>query len=467
MSITAVVMAGGSGSRLWPASRSMRPKQFLNLNNKTNDTMLQTTVRRLADININKTITICNEDHRFFVAEQLNQIDKLGSIILEPVGRNTAPAIALAALQANEEDLLLVLSADHVIEDVTAFNKAIADAVTLASKDMMVTFGVVPDFPHTGYGYIKKGISQEKGCLIEKFVEKPSKKLAKQYVDSDEYLWNSGMFLFKSKVYLSELKKFEPDIYNICKKCTSKDNKSDFISVEKKLFSQCPNISIDYAIMEKTDLAAVIPLDAKWSDIGSWDSLSKIEEKDTNGNTSLGDVIVHNTSNSYIRAEDKLVATVGVDNLIVISTKDAVLVSSKDNSQDVKYIVEDLKKHKREEWKLHRKVYRPWGTFDSIGNGINHQVKLISVKPGAKLSVQSHNHRAEHWVVVSGEAVVTKGEDQLILKENESVFLPQGVIHALENKGSKVLEIIEVQYGSYLGEDDIVRYEDIYGRSSK
>ena len=466
--IKAVVMAGGSGTRLWPLSRAAYPKQFLALHGK--DTMLQETFKRLHGLDIYSSVTICNEEHRFFVAEQLREIDKLGSIILEPVGRNTAPAIALAALLSpeGEDPLLLVLAADHVIQHEAAFTKTVMNAIPLAESGKLVTFGIVAHEPNTGYGYIKKGESQGPGFAVDAFVEKPSIEVAKEYLASGDYFWNSGMFLFKASRYLEELKKHRPDIYEACQLSmdgTLKDN--DFLRVNETAFDACPSDSIDYAVMEKTDDAVVVPMDAGWSDIGSWASLWDISQKDGNGNAIHGDVLLHESNGSYIRTDGKLVAAIGVDDLVIVSTKDVLVVAHKNSVQDVKVVAQQLKFESRTEWEHHREVYRPWGKYDSIDNGERYQVKRITVKPGAKLSVQMHHHRAEHWVVVSGTAKVTNGKKTFILSENESTYIPVGVIHALENLGKVPLEIIEIQSGSYLGEDDIVRFEDIYGRVAK
>jgi mannose-1-phosphate guanylyltransferase len=462
--IKAVIMAGGSGTRLWPLSRAGHPKQFLALNGK--ETMLQSTMKRLDGLNIDSSVTICNEDHRFFVAEQLREINHLGSIILEPIGRNTAPAIALAALMAEGDPLLLVLAADHVIESEDAFRKTVTEAIPLADAGRLVTFGIVPDKAHSGYGYIKKGHEDGAGFVVDEFVEKPSAELAQDYFNTGRYLWNSGMFLFRASRYIEELQKFRPDIFDVCKAASeSAEADLDFIRISKEKFSECPSESIDYAVMEKTDEAVVVPMDAGWSDIGSWASLWDVSKKDKNGNVSHGDVLLHETKNTFIRTEVKLVASVGVDDLVIVATKDAVMVAHKDSVQDVKIIVQKLKNEDRPEWNLHREVYRPWGKYDSIDFGDRYQVKRITVKPGAKLSVQMHHHRAEHWVVVSGSAKVTNGEKTFLLSENESSYIPVGVIHALENPGKVDLELIEVQSGSYLGEDDIVRFDDRYGRS--
>ena len=465
--ICAVILAGGSGTRLWPLSRSKHPKQFLRLHSQ--NTMLQETILRLSGLNIKNSVTVCNEEHRFLVAEQQREINRVGSIILEPLGKNTAPAIGLAALAQLESDpLLLILSADHVIDDEDLFTRAVTSAVPVAESGKLVTFGIVPKEPNVGYGYIKKGMASDGGFTVDSFVEKPSLDRAKKYLSSGDYFWNSGMFLFKASRYLEELEKFRPEIYKACKSSMlSLQLDLDFLRIDKYKFGACPAESIDYAVMENTDDAIVIPMNAGWSDIGSWSSLSDICKKDSSGNVAYGDTILHKTKNSYIRSEDKLVTTLGVNNLIVVSTKDAVLVASKDSVQDVKIIAQKLKDDARGEWELHREVYRPWGKYDSLDKGDGYQVKRITVKPGAKLSIQKHQHRAEHWVVVSGTALVTNGDKTFVLSKNESTFIPLGVVHALENTGEVELELIEVQSGNYLGEDDIIRLEDRYGRVTK
>ncbi len=463
MSICPVIMAGGSGTRLWPLSRAAHPKQFLRLHGE--GSMLQETVKRLSGLDVQSSITICNEEHRFFVAEQLREIDKLGSIILEPVSRNTAPAIALAALTVEDDPLLLILAADHVIENDTAFNAAITRAIPLAEAGKLVTFGIVPTQLHTGYGYIRRGKELAEGFDVDAFVEKPGSDVAEDYLTSGDYYWNSGMFLFRASSYLEELKKFRPDILEQCKASVIEIQADlDFLRITKETFELCPAESVDYAVMEKTSHAVVVPMDAGWSDIGSWSSLWDISEKDSEGNSTHGDVIVYNTQNSYVRTDNKLVAVIGVDDLIVVSTKDALLVAHKDSAQDVKIVTETLKARARSEWELSREVYRPWGRYDSIDIGERYKAKRITVNPGAKLSVQMHHHRAEHWVVVSGTARVRNGDKTFLLSENESTYIPIGVIHSLENPGKVDLELIEIQTGTYLGEDDIVRFEDNYGR---
>ena len=470
MVLLPVIMAGGSGSRLWPLSRELYPKQFLQLDGEA--TMLQATVNRLQQLACAAPLVICNEDHRFLVAEQLRHLGKLAhNIILEPAGRNTAPAIALAALTAlqtageGEDPLLLVLAADHVIRDEAAFTASVQAAMPHAAAGKLVTFGIVPTQPETGYGYIRRGAEQQGAFAVAQFVEKPDAVTAEGYLASGEYYWNSGMFLFRASRFLAELQAFRPDIHAACSLAVGTINPDlDFVRVDKTAFLACPSDSIDYAVMEKTADAVVVPMDAGWSDVGSWSSLWEISTKDAAGNVFRGDVMQHGSSNNYVFAESGLVSLVGVDNLVVVQTKDAVLVVDQRKVQDVKKIVEGLKAAGRSEHHVHREVYRPWGKYDAIDHGGRYQVKRISVKPGEKLSLQMHHHRAEHWIVVSGTAKVTNGERTFLVTENESTFIPVGAVHALENPGKVTLELIEVQSGSYLGEDDIVRLQDRYGR---
>jgi len=464
-----VVLAGGTGSRLWPKSRAALPKQFLSLT--SDKTMLQDTILRLPAEKMELPLFICNEDHRFLAAEQLRVADiDYDSIILEPVGRNTAPAIALAALRAvqqGEDPVLLILAADHLISDHNAFHAAVEKATLLAEQGKLVTFGVVPTEAHTGYGYIKSGDSvDEIGFKVAQFVEKPDLATAQQYLKSGEYYWNSGMFMFKASVYLRELSEHAPDIFAACTNAMQNTNKDmTFIRVDADEFAKCPDDSIDYAVMERTSDACMVPLDAGWNDVGSWTSLWETSQnKDTSGNVVIGDAILDGVTNSYINSEQRLIAVIGLDDVVVVETKDAVMVANKSKVQDIKNVVNKLKAEKRSEFEFHREVFRPWGSYDSIDNGRRYQVKRISVKPGEKLSVQMHHHRAEHWIVVSGTANVTVGEVTSLVTENESIYIPIGEIHALENPGKILLELIEVQSGSYLGEDDIVRFSDRYGR---
>ncbi|MUK26510.1 mannose-1-phosphate guanylyltransferase/mannose-6-phosphate isomerase [Aliivibrio fischeri] len=462
-----VIMAGGSGSRLWPLSRTLYPKQFLSLTSSS--TMLQETVNRLDGIEHEAPFFICNEEHRFIVAEQLRQKELIHSgIVLEPVGRNTAPAIALAALHAmnkSEDPLLLVLAADHVIQNQSAFIDAVKQAMPQAESGKLVTFGIVPTAPETGYGYIKKGdeLITSGAFEVSQFVEKPNLETAQSYLLSGDYLWNSGMFLFKASRYLEELNLHRPDIFTACQKAISGSRGDlDFIRLDEASFAACPDDSVDYAVMEKTQDAVVVPMDADWSDVGSFSALWEVNAKDDNGNATRGDVLTEQTTNSYIYSQNRLVSTVGVSNLVVVETKDAVLVADKNNVQDVKSIVNQLKGLKRSECQQHREVYRPWGSHDEIAEGERFQVKHLSVKPGERTATQLHYHRAEHWVVVSGTAKVTNGDKTYLLGENESTFIPIGTAHSIENPGKVALELIEVRSGSYLQEDDVVRLED-YG----
>jgi mannose-1-phosphate guanylyltransferase len=464
-----VIMAGGSGTRLWPLSRQLNPKQFLPLVDP-DLSMLQATIQRLDGLEHATPRLICNESHRFLAAEQLRQLGlEEANIILEPVGRNTAPAIALAALQALSEQtdpIMLVLAADHLIQDVNAFHQSIAKALVLAESGKLVTFAITPTHPETGYGYLQMGAPVgEGGFEVSRFVEKPDLATAQDYLAQDSYFWNSGMFMFRASRYIQELERFQPKIVSVCREALAKGAQDmHFTRVDSAIFSSSPDDSIDYAVMEKTSDAVMVPLNAGWSDIGSWSAIWDSGEKNEQGNLFKGDVLSENTSGSYVHATHRLVTTVGVENLIIVETKDAVLVAHKDHVQDVKRIVDQLKGCKRHEHTNHREVYRPWGVYDSIDNGERYQVKRITVKPGEKLSVQMHHHRAEHWVVVSGTARVTNGEKTYLVTENQSTYIPIGQIHALENPGMIPLELIEVQSGSYLGEDDIVRFEDIYGR---
>lgn len=468
--ITPIIMAGGTGSRLWPLSRELYPKQFLTVTGE--QSMLHQTVARLSGLEHTAPVLICNEEHRFIAAEQM----RIGGfahsgIILEPVGRNTAPAIALAALQAvnnaaeGEEPILLVLAADHVIQNITAFESAVQNALPFAESNQLVTFGIVPTAPETGYGYIRSGEQSGNAFTVSEFVEKPNLATAQKYLSSGNYYWNSGMFLFKASRYLEELAKFSPEILDICKQAIAVPEQDlEFIRVNKAIFETCPDDSVDYAVMEKSQNVVVVPMDAGWSDVGSFSALWEVSAKDKNKNVIKGDVIAVDSSNNYIYAENKLVSTVGVDNLVIIETKDAILVANKDQVQNVKTIVKKLKGAGRTEHKIHREVYRPWGKYDSIDFGKRDQVKRITVKPGEKLSIQKHHHRSEHWIVVSGTASVLNGDKTILVTEDESTYIPLGTIHALENPGKIPLEMIEVQTGSYLGEDDIVRFEDRYGR---
>ena len=461
-------MAGGSGTRLWPLSRTQFPKQFLKLG-LDGYTLLQSTILRLKNLDCDDPILICNEEHRFLAAEQMREIGVNATIILEPVGKNTAPAIALAAIllrQKQENKLMLVLAADHAISEQAAFENSIKDAIDLASQNKLVTFGIVPTHVETGYGYIEKGTPIEHGFKIDKFVEKPDQATAQAYLESQRFLWNSGMFMFEAEQYLEELKKYASDIFQACN--LSMQNiclDLDFIRIDQMEFEKCRSESIDYAVMERTAHAVVIPLEAGWSDVGSWSALWDIKPKDHNGNVTDGDVLLYHSQNNYCYSESRLVSLLGVENLVVVETKDAVLVADKNKVQDIKKIVEQLKNDNRSEYYRHREVYRPWGKYDSIDQSSRYQVKRITVKPGQKLSIQMHYHRSEHWIVVSGTAKIHKGTESFLLTENESVYIPLGEIHALENPGKLPLELIEVQSGSYLGEDDIVRFDDLYGRT--
>jgi mannose-1-phosphate guanylyltransferase/mannose-6-phosphate isomerase len=465
-----VILSGGAGTRLWPLSRELYPKQLLALTSQR--TMIQDTALRLKGLDAVAPIVVCNDAHRFLVAEQLRLIGiEPRSIVLEPFGRNTAPAIALAALAAlkstgeKDDPVLLVLPADHVIRDVAAFQMAAVAALTAAEQGRLVTFGVVPHSPETGYGYIKRGEALGPVYRIGQFVEKPNAERAAQFLSSGEHYWNSGMFVFRARRYLDELQRFAPAIAAACRKAfESAKSDLDFTRVDAKAFESCPSDSIDYAVMEKTADAVVVPLDAGWSDVGSWASLHAASDADASGNVSHGDVLVEDSTNCYLYSESRLVAAVGLHEHVVVETKDAVLVAPKNRVQDVKALVGRIKDLGRYEHSLHREVFRPWGSYDSLENGTRFQVKRLTVKPGAQLSLQLHHHRAEHWVVVSGTARITRGEETFILEENQSTYIPIGVKHRIENPGKIPLQVIEVQSGSYLGEDDIVRFEDRYGR---
>jgi mannose-1-phosphate guanylyltransferase/mannose-6-phosphate isomerase len=467
-----VILAGGSGTRLWPLSRQLYPKQFLPL---TGDrTMLELTVDRLAGLDCAPPIIVCNEEHRFIAAEQLrlSSIPHSG-IILEPSGRNTAPAICLAALLAQEinpQATLLVLPADHHMGEPEAFIEAITRASKAALGGALLTFGITPDHAATGYGYIKaqrgdSGKDSPEPKNISQFVEKPSRDVARQYLESGDYLWNSGIFMFQSTAFLSELQLLREDIHSCCEKAwNEKTTDMDFLRPDKSIFESCPAESIDYAVMETTSNAMVMPMDPNWNDLGSWSALLDLLPKNDAGNVQVGDVISLKSNNNYIHAEHKLVSTLGVKDLVIVDTKDALLVAHKNDVEDVKQLVEILKEQQRSEYIHHREVYRPWGKYDSMDQGQRFQVKRITVKPKAKLSVQMHHHRAEHWVVVSGTAKVTIDSVEKLISENESVYIPIGAVHALENPGKIPIELIEIQSGTYLGEDDIVRFEDLYGR---
>jgi len=469
MQIIPVILSGGLGTRLWPLSRKQYPKQYLPLVGE--NTMLQETILRLRGLNnLSNPIIICNVDHRFLVADQCQQIDiKNPTILLEPVGRNTAPAITAAALQSLKEGddaILLVLSADHNIKDIEIFHQAINIAISQAQESKLAVFGVVPTDANNGYGYIKSSKEENNGSYkVEEFVEKPDLKTAESYLEKGNYLWNSGMFVFKNTTLIDELTVHSPDIVSAVNNAISNaDQDLDFIRLDKQAFESSPSDSIDCALMEQSDNVVVIPLDAQWNDIGSWSALHDIGKKDSNGNVIQGDAFIEETTNTYIHANHHLVATIGVNNLVIVDTPNATLIATKDKVQKVKKIVEQIQKQDREEQLCHRKVYRPWGWFDSIEVGLHFQVKRLHVNPGAKLSLQLHQKRAEHWVVVSGIATATNGEEVLTLVEGDSTYIPIGRIHGLENKTNEQLEIIEVQSGTYLGEDDIERFEDIYGR---
>jgi len=473
MTLYPVILSGGSGSRLWPLSREHFPKPLLPL--FSDKTLLQETACRLDDIEaLGDAVYVCNEEHRFLVAEQITQLGKKpATIILEPEGRNTAPALTLAALYLVKQDpdaMMAVMPADHVMTAPQQFVAAVREGCVNAEQGALVTFGIVPDGPETGYGYIKRNgeVSGTAAFSVASFVEKPDLQTAEQYVSDGGYYWNSGIFLMRADRWLDEISQYRADILDACRKAVTEGTQdADFFRVSKAAFLASPGDSIDYAVMEKTDRAVVVPISAGWSDVGAWSALWNVCPHDSDGNVIQGDVIAEDTHNALLVAQYRCLATVGLDDIIVIETADAVLVASKDKAQDVKAIVNRLKASDREEHKVHRQVYRPWGSYEGIDAGPRFQVKRLSVKPGAQLSLQMHRHRAEHWVVVKGTAQVTCGDQMFLLHENESTYIPIGERHRLENPGNIPLEVIEIQSGSYLGEDDIVRYEDVYDRVQK
>jgi len=486
MLIQPVVLSGGSGTRLWPLSREKYPKQLLPLIG--DDSLLQATVRRvegIAGVELAPPMVVCGEEYRFVIAEQLRLLGKPGIIVLEPLGRNTAPALTLAALAAiknGADPVLLVMPADHVITNLAAFQSVVSQGAALAATGAVVTFGITPDAPETGYGYIQSGAAyvgasdgeKSNASLIARFVEKPDLATAQTYLDAGTYLWNSGLFMMRASVWLTAMKACRPDILAACQTAWDLGSTDgEFVRVGKEAFANCPADSIDYAVMERIAAGSdsgllppgvVIPLSAGWSDVGAWDALWQVLPKDDSGNVVQGDVLLQDCSNTLALSEGRLIACVGVNDLVVIETADAILVAHKDKTQDVKKIVDILKKQGRAEGSVHRKVFRPWGYYDGVDAGERFQVKRIVVKPGGILSLQMHHHRAEHWIVVSGTARITRGEEVFLLSENQSTFIPLGTTHRLENPGRVALEMIEVQSGSYLGEDDIVRFEDVYGR---
>jgi mannose-1-phosphate guanylyltransferase len=473
-----VILCGGTGTRLWPLSRASYPKQYWALAGAGEETLLQQTQQRLAGINgLQPPLLICNEDHRFIVAEQMRQIGiEPAGILLEPMGRNTAPAVAVAALQATaggDDPLLLVLAADHVIRDAAAFRATVAAGMAAAEAGQLVTFGIVPTAPETGYGYIEaaEALQASAGAPqqpvpIARFVEKPERATAEQFLATGRFTWNSGMFLFKASAILSELERLAPEVVSACRSALEHDSTDlDFLRLEREAFAGCPNVAIDVAVMEKTDRGAVLPLEAGWSDVGSWSALWETADQDASGNVLRGRVIHEDARNCYLRSEHRLVVGLGVEDLVVVETDDVVLVAHRDRAQDIKSIVGLLEKEGAPESKAHRRIYRPWGSYDGVTEGERWQVKKIIVNPGASLSLQMHHHRAEHWIVVKGTAVVEKNGVEELVGENQSTYIPLGARHRLTNPGKIPVEMIEVQSGPYLGEDDIVRFEDRYGRT--
>ncbi|WP_448192679.1 mannose-1-phosphate guanylyltransferase/mannose-6-phosphate isomerase [Azospirillum sp. sgz301742] len=469
--ITPVILSGGSGSRLWPLSRALYPKQFLPLASEL--TMIQETALRVAGGRFAPPLVICNEEHCFIVAEQLRaQACRPSEIILEPVGRNTAPAVCVAALKlltAGEDALMLVMPSDHVIAATERFLEAVAKAAGAAAAGALVTFGITPARAETGYGYIKMGarLDAHEGVHgVERFVEKPDQTTAEAYLADGSYLWNSGIFLFSAAAYLAELERSNPAMVEACRKALSGAERDlTFCRLAADAFAESPSDSIDYAVMEKTARAAVVPVDMGWNDVGAWSALWEIGEKDANGNVVQGDAVLHDARNVYVRSDEQLVAVAGVENVVVVATEDAILVTDHAHAQDVKHIVDRLKAERRDEHALHTTAHRPWGSYRGVDRGSRFQVKRIVVKPGERLSLQMHHHRAEHWIVVEGTALVTRGEEQVFVYENQSVYIPMGTVHRLENPGKVSLHLIEVQSGGYLGEDDIVRFEDSYART--